>query len=286
MMYKNLPHTPLIGLISIGFALTFGALFAKIWRINKVMRGASLYQRVKVRVKDVAGFVIALLAVEFLIMLTWQLVDPLQWQRNVVTPGTSGYPLISVGLCRSENGKGVYFIIVLGVVNICCLLFALYLCYKVRLISSEYQESKWITASVISMFQVAIVGVPVLVIVQNDTDAKYFVNVALLFLLSSTVTLLMFGPKFYQLQFDTESSASVSVVELAGERYKSKNMVKLEETQADSAGHGRQVTFADEEKSNDDVVGAEEEHPIIKTKSMESGAINDKEGNDEAKQEE
>ena len=83
----------------------------------------------------------------------------------------------------------------------------------------------------------------------------------------------MFGPKFYQLQFDTESSASVSVVELAGERYKSKNMVKLEETQADSAGHGRQVTFADEEKSNDDVVGAEEEHPIIKTKSMESGAM-------------
>jgi len=185
-------------LFAIGFALTFGALFAKIWRINKLMQGASTFRRVSVGVKDVAGFVIGLLAVEVLIMLTWQLVDPLQWQRSVVTYGVNGYPVKSVGMCTSANGNGMYFIIALAAVNIACLLLALYMSYKVRSIPSEYQESKWITASIISMFQVAIIGVPVLVIVKEETHALYLVNVMILFLLSSTVTLLMFGPKLYQ----------------------------------------------------------------------------------------
>ncbi len=194
-------------LFAIGFALTFGALFAKVWRINKLMVGASSYRRTTVGVKDVAGFVIGLLAVETLIMLTWQLVDPLQWQRKVVNY-VSGYPVKSVGLCTSAGGNGKYFIIVLAVVNLSCLLFALYMCYQVRKIPSNYQESKWITASIISMFQVGIIGVPVLVIVQEDTNALYFVNVMILFLISSTVTLLMFGPKVYQFHVRVRETAA------------------------------------------------------------------------------
>ncbi len=185
-------------LVAIGFALTFGALFAKIWRINKLMAGASAFRRTRVSVRDVAGFVIGLLAVEILIMLTWQLVDPLQWKREVVTQGINGYPVKSVGSCTTVDGNVNYFVIVLAVVNLSCLLFALYLCYHVRKIPSDYQESRWITASIISMLQVGIIAVPVLLIVQENTNALYFVSVMILFLVSSTVTLLMFGPKIYQ----------------------------------------------------------------------------------------
>lgn len=197
-------------LFAIGFALTFGALFAKIWRINKLMGGASAFRRTRVSVKDVAGLVIGLLAVEISIMLTWQLVDPLQWQRDVVIRGVNEYPVKSVGFCASVEGNGKYFLGVLGAVNLTCLLFALYLCYHVRKIPSDYQESKWITASIISMFQVGIIAVPVLYIVQENTDVFYFVSVMIPFLLSSTVTLLMFGPKVYQFHVRETATAASS----------------------------------------------------------------------------
>lgn len=197
-------------LFASGFALTFGALFAKVWRINKLMAGASAFRRIQVGVKDVAGFVIGLLAMEMCIMLTWQLVDPLKWEREVVTRGVNDYPVKSVGFCTSVDGNGKYFIIVLGVVNLVCLLFALYLCYQVRKIPSDYQESKWITLSIISMFQVGIIAVPVLLIVRENTDALYFVNVMILFLMSSTVTLLMFGPKVYQFHYRETAASSTN----------------------------------------------------------------------------
>merc|ERR1712207_6392 len=131
------------------------------------MTGARAFQRVKVQVKDVAGFVVVVLAMEIVILLAWQIVDPLQWDRKVVSYSISGYPTKSVGSCQSANGNGVYFCIALVSLNICWLFCALYLCYKVRKVPSQFQEGKWITASIISLCQVGIIAAPVLVIVQE-----------------------------------------------------------------------------------------------------------------------
>ena len=82
-----------------------------------------------------------------------------------------------------------------------CLVFALVLCYVSRYVPSEFTEAKWITAAIISIFQILLLAGPVLVIVQDDTNAFFFVRVGIIFLLTSTVSLLMFAPKIYQLHF-------------------------------------------------------------------------------------
>ena len=52
-----------------------------------------------------------------------------------------------------------------------------------------------------SIFQILVLAIPVLVIVENDNNAFYFVRAAVLFLMSSTVTMLIFFPKMYRLHF-------------------------------------------------------------------------------------
>mmetsp|Transcript_18155 Transcript_18155/g.32742 ORF Transcript_18155/g.32742 Transcript_18155/m.32742 type:complete len:170 (+) Transcript_18155:2-511(+) len=76
-----------------------------------------------------------------------------------------------------------------------CLIYALYLSYITR----QYQlsEGTWITASIVSIFQLLILFVPVLFLLKDDTDAFFFVFAGFVFLMSTTITLLMFVPKLF-----------------------------------------------------------------------------------------
>ena len=111
----------------------------------------------------------------------------------------NGYPTKSIGTCSSNNGLA--YLIPLIVIDALMLFYALYLCFVTRKVSSEYQEGTWITASILSILQILVLSIPILVIVDNDNSAFYFVRVAVIFLVSSTVTMLIFFPKMYKLHF-------------------------------------------------------------------------------------
>mmetsp|Transcript_15422 Transcript_15422/g.21913 ORF Transcript_15422/g.21913 Transcript_15422/m.21913 type:complete len:182 (+) Transcript_15422:351-896(+) len=76
-----------------------------------------------------------------------------------------------------------------------CLVYALVLCYQTRSMPIEFSESKYITASVFFLLQLLVLGVPILVIAQENTDAQYIVVSLILFLMSFGTTLLIFIPK-------------------------------------------------------------------------------------------
>ncbi len=186
-------------LFSMGFAVTFSALFAKIWRIKLVFGAARGFVRKQVGVKDVASIMVAVIVLQAIVLIAWNIASPLVWQREVLTSDDNGYPIKSIGTCSSE--KGLAFLIPLIVIDALMLFYALYLCFVTRTISDEYQEGTWITASVLSIIQILVLSIPILVIVDNDNSAFYFVRVAVIFLVSSTVTMLIFFPKMYRLHF-------------------------------------------------------------------------------------
>ncbi|KAL7545747.1 hypothetical protein ACHAWF_009103, partial [Thalassiosira exigua] len=209
-------------LFSIGFGVIFSALFAKIWRVKMLFKAAtsfvrkkigfkvSLFDQVDLRLpkatysftlpqKDVAAIMVAVIAVQFIILLCWQIIDPLRWQREVLFTDGNGYPTKSVGHCKSEST--LYFIVPLVVVDGLMLFYALYLCFITRNVPSDFQEGTWITASVLSILQILVLAIPILLIVDNNTDAFYFVRTVVIFLITSTVTLLIFLPKMYRLHY-------------------------------------------------------------------------------------
>jgi len=126
--------------------------------------------------------------------LTWQLVSPLRWERDVQdTDFNTGYPTESIGRCTSEHfaafaGTCAAFI---GF----CLAYALVLSYKTRHMSIEWTESKYIAASVFYLLQLLLLGVPILVLARESTNSYYMVLSLILFLMSFGTSLLIFVPK-------------------------------------------------------------------------------------------
>uniref|UniRef100_A0A7S4IP86 G-protein coupled receptors family 3 profile domain-containing protein n=1 Tax=Odontella aurita TaxID=265563 RepID=A0A7S4IP86_9STRA len=184
-------------LVGMGFVIVFSALFAKIWRVKMIYDGAVRFRRETVHARDVGLIMAVTFSVEVALLLAWQLVSPLRWERTVTSTDENGYPTESIGSCTADGA--VPFIIPLLVFKALCLLYALYLCYITRNVPSDLAEGKWISFSVLSMFQTLVVGVPILVIVDEDNNAFFFVRVVVVFLICAAVTTLIFGPKVYKL---------------------------------------------------------------------------------------
>jgi hypothetical protein len=67
--------------------------------------------------------------------------------------------------------------------------------YKARNINDELSESKYIGLSTLSMSQIFVVGVPLLFIVHKEPSAYFFVWCGIIFIVCSTILLLIFVPK-------------------------------------------------------------------------------------------
>jgi len=186
-------------LFSLGFSIIFSALFAKIWRVRKVLKAAEQFRSKVVKPKDVALVMVCVVAIQVIILLCWQLIDPMRWQREILDTDDNGFSTQSVGYCKSESM--LLFLGPLLAIDGLMLCYALHLCFVTRNVPSDLQEGHWITGAVLSIVQILIISIPILIITENNNDAFYFVRAAIIFLMSSTVTALIFFPKMYRLHF-------------------------------------------------------------------------------------
>eukprot|EP00977_Amphora_coffeiformis_P007123 scaffold1555_cov173-Amphora_coffeaeformis.AAC.3 len=190
-------------LAGLGFAVVFSSLFAKIRRIKKMLDNAAGLNRKPVDVKDVISVMIVMISIETAILLSWQITDPLKWDRDVLLEDSDGFALQSVGKCYS--GSAIAFVAPLAVVNVFCLGYALWLCYLTRFVSSDFAEGKWIAICVVSILQILLLAIPVLVIAEDDPTSSYFVRAGVVWLIGTMVTLLIFVPKMARMAFSQQT---------------------------------------------------------------------------------
>ena len=147
-------------------------------------------KRVVVTEKDVLKPFAVLMTLNFIILLSWTLVDPFVFER-VYTDELTSY-----GRCTSDGSAWKGFLSALALLNFGALILANVQAYMARSINDELSESKYIGLSTLSMFQIFIVGVPLLIIVYQDPSAYFFVFTGIIFVVSSSILLLIFIPKF------------------------------------------------------------------------------------------
>lgn len=72
-------------LLMAGFSLAFGAMFSKTWRVHSIFTDVKLNKKV---IKDYQLFMVVgiLLAVDIVIMLTWQFADPFYRDTKQIEP--------------------------------------------------------------------------------------------------------------------------------------------------------------------------------------------------------
>ena len=148
-------------------------------------------RRVTVKEMDAILPFAVLMTINFVIMLTWNLVDPLVWVR---TEPTGDY-YESYGSCEETYGSGVVFKSLIGAVNFLGLVLATAQAYRARNISSEFSDAFYIMMTMSSLLQTTIIGVPLLILVQENMAALYFIWCGMIFVSTTAVCGLMFGPK-------------------------------------------------------------------------------------------
>jgi len=154
-----------------------------------VFAAAASMKRVVITEKDVLKPFAVLMTLNFIILLSWTLVDPMIFER-VYTDELTSY-----GRCISQGNQWKGFIATLAILNFIALVVVNVQAYRARSINDELSESKYIGLATLSMFQIFIVGVPLLVIVYNDPSAYFFVWCGIIFIICSTILMLIFVPK-------------------------------------------------------------------------------------------
>lgn len=185
-------------LYGIGFVIIFSALLTKILRVKLMYDASRRMDQKQVSLADVIPVMATMLFIELVILTTWQAVAPLEWQREVIDD-FNGYPTESVGSCRSGTA-GLGFFVGLLAFHTVCLFYALVVCFQTKDLSSDFAESSYISLAVAFLFQVLVLTAPILALVQDNSNAFYFVQMAAVFLQNFTVLTLIFIPKMLRMQ--------------------------------------------------------------------------------------
>lgn len=179
--------------LSIGFSLTFSALFTKTYRINQIMRSAAKFKRIKLTPFDVMKPMIALLFLNIVVLTVWTAADPLQREVIVVSRDPFFRNLETYSVCSSDHSS--IFVAMLGVINLGSLGFSVVQAYQARNISTELSESTYIFRAMCLILYGSFLGIPIVIIARDNAEAYYFVVTGLIFVICSSVLLLIFMPK-------------------------------------------------------------------------------------------
>lgn len=127
------------------------------------------------------------------------------------------------GTCSDFGTAGWVFIGLTVGLNIGALVLACLQAYKARGISSEFSESRSLGLAIFCWMQILIVGGPVLFLISDDNpNAKYFLQIALIFVACLSMLLVIFGPIFSQMRGPKPQEAPMpmnGVVRVSGLNY-------------------------------------------------------------------
>jgi len=184
-------------LYSIGWVLMYSSLTAKSYRLTMVAAAANSMSRVTVTAKRMYKIIVGFLVLDAIILITWQVVDPLMYVRTELTKSideeTGIITIETVGHCSCDllwNFLGPIIAI-----HVSLMIMTNVLLWRVRNISDRYQEQKFVALASIYICELLLLGVPILVAVQDSAAARYIVIAGVIFLTDTGVLSFIFIPK-------------------------------------------------------------------------------------------
>jgi hypothetical protein len=153
-------------LLSLGHIITYGALFSKLWRVNKVLQ----FSRRKIDVRQVAWPSALLVLAALIVLSIWTAVDPLVWTRNEINEITGE----SIGECNSTNGSMGTFIAPLVLIMLIPTVLTMFMAWKTKDVDDVYSESSWISIMILVQLEIIVVALPMIFILRGvSTDGRY-----------------------------------------------------------------------------------------------------------------
>jgi len=233
-------------LFSVGFVISFSALFSKTWRVNKILNNPDKFRRLKVTYRDVIAPFVGLLLVNLLVLALWSALAPIKWERfdktekdPIMLTTTETY-----GACSSDEKElTLVFAGLIAAIDILSLIFANIQAYQCRNISVEFSESQWIAIAMVSIMQVLFIGIPLMVLVWDDPPSQFYVRVGIIFITSMSTLLLIFLPK---VKYNRDQ------IRQKKEREEQKRKRRLDAEKSDYSDYARKDSLVSESHYDDD----------------------------------
>lgn len=182
-------------LTHIGQAVTFSALFSKLWRVNKVFHAKGFHRKV-VTVKDVLWPFAILVFLNVSLLTAMTIAGPFVWSVATKPDEQEGTRTKAVGHCRHENDTGVILEWVLDSINTIALVILCGQAYRARDIGTEFSEARGVALALFCWLQSALIVVVPLQLMDphGDSNSWYFLVVMPLFLNCLSMMLFVFVP--------------------------------------------------------------------------------------------
>jgi hypothetical protein len=175
-------------LLSLGHIITYGALFSKLWRINKVLQ----FSRRKVDVKQVAWPTAVLAVLALLVLSIWTGLDSFKWERDEINALTGE----SIGECRSDHMTA--FLSALVVLMVIPTILVGGMAWKTKDVDDAYSESQWIFTMIVVQMEVILVAVPTITILRDvSTDGRYLGFMFLVLAFPMSALAFVMAPKVF-----------------------------------------------------------------------------------------
>jgi hypothetical protein len=181
----------------IAFALLFGPLFGKTYRIHKIFNNKKL-KKVRISNMDVLQGVVAVLGAQVLLLIVWTGVEV----PEIVFVTDPVDPFKQYVQCSSPNMQVWLMINYFFTFSFVCT--GVFLCYKTRNAVSEFNESGQIGSAIYNMAFMGLIIIPLVYGLDISMEAE-FALVSLGMISVVTITLaVLFVPKFMNLNKSKE----------------------------------------------------------------------------------
>lgn len=173
-------------LITLGTLFMYCSIASKLWRVNSVLS----FRRKVVKIQHVVWPSAFLIFVAIVLLTLWTVLEGFSWVRIEIDE-VSGE---SIGKCQGVNSVAWFTPIFLLVVIPFLLTF--YMAYKTNDVDSSYAESLCIYVLLLIQFQMLVVSIPVLTILEMEsTDGRYIGQVMIFCIFAISPILLLVVPK-------------------------------------------------------------------------------------------
>ena len=191
---------------SIGFCITFGTLFAKIYRVHRIVLSSIEFRRTEITVASTVYWIGLVLCVDVTLLTIWTLHDPLKWERTITSTDKFGIPLSSTGTCTSEHWK--VFVIIIGAFHFTIMCVACYICYVARKLPVAFNSGNHAAMAMLANLQILIVGLPVVALIGSDSTISFFIRSAMIFMNDLVVVVIIFGDLMFRVHGRLDGASS------------------------------------------------------------------------------
>ncbi|GFS03758.1 metabotropic gamma-aminobutyric acid receptor [Elysia marginata] len=190
-------------LLSLGFTLSYGSMFSKIWTVHQ-MTTSRKKNRTGIQVWELYVVLAILVVLDVGVLTAWQILDPLQRRLETfsrIQPTNTDDDIElrpQLELCHSDNIT-VWLGVVFGYKGI-LLIFGIFLAYETRSVKlKQVNDSRFVGMSIYNVVVLCVITAPISLIISNQENAT-FAFVSLAILLCSFLSMgLIFVPKIKEI---------------------------------------------------------------------------------------